>query len=134
MTIIVDPDNNDYDMGIFRFEDEQIISNEFEYKVGGSNDVNTATGSSDPIGYKGSKNEYSYSASGIPMEFHDFFIKLKLEKKSFPISVYAFGEGGDYNHKGTLNYARVDEVNVKASDEGLTLDVSGPALRFELPR
>lgn len=134
MPIEINPDNNEYDMGVFRFEDESITSNEFEYTIGGSNETRTSTNSTNPIGYKGSKNEFSYSASDIPMEYHDFFVRLKLEKKSFPISVFAFGEGGNYKHKGTLTYARVDEVNVKAGDEGLTLDVSGPALGFDLAK
>ena len=125
---------DEYDMGVFRFEDEYVTSNEFEYAIGGSNETRTATNSSNPTGYKGSKNEFSYSASDIPMEYHDLLIEYKLKKKSFPISVFAFGEGGDYNHKGTLTHARVDEVSVKGSDEGLTLDVSGIALGFELPQ
>ena len=133
MSITVDPEDNSYDMGIMKFKDEKIISEEFEYIVGGSNETRGASSSQDPIGYKGSENEYSYSASGIPMEYHDFLIRMKMTKETFPITVYAYGPDGDYGHVGTLMYCRVDEVSVSNGDEGYSLDVSGPALAFELP-
>lgn len=134
MAITVDPDDNTYDMGVFRFEDETLTSNEFEYTIGGSNEVRTGTNSQNPIGYKGSKNEFSYSASDIPMEYHDYLIEMKMKKKSFPITVFAFGPDGDYTHVGTLTNARVDEVSVSMGDEGYSLEVSGPALGFDLPK
>ncbi|WP_458456216.1 hypothetical protein [Methanobrevibacter sp.] len=134
MTITVDPSDNTYDMGVFRFVDETLVSNEFEYTIGGSNEVRTATNSQNPTGYKGSKNEFSYSASDIPMEFHDYLIEMKIKKTTFPITVFAFGPDGDYTHVGTLTNARIDEVSVKNGDEGYSLDVSGPALGFDLPK
>lgn len=131
MAITVDPDDNSYTKGFLKIEDERIVSNEFEYTVGGGNNTRTGTMSDDPIGYKGSKNEYSWSASDIPMEYKSLFMKYKLNKKTFPIHVFNFGTVGDYHQEGTLLHCRVEEVTVNVSDEGFALDVSGIALGFE---
>lgn len=134
MSIIVDPNDNSYDMGFLRLLDEKIISNEFSYTVGGGNETANSTSSNDPYRYKNSKNEISWDASEVAMEFHDLLMRAKLEKITFPITVFNHGPSGDYNHKGTITYARVDEVSVSAGDEGMSLDVSGVALGFELPK
>ena len=134
MSIVIDPNDNQYDMGFLRLLDEKIISNEFTYTIGGGNETASSTDSGDPYKYKGSKNEYSWDASEVPMEYHDLLIRAKIEKTTFPITVFNHGPLGEYNHKGTLKYARIDEVSVKNGDEGMSLDVSGIALGFELPK
>lgn len=133
MTIIVDPDDNSYDMGLLRIEDQELVSNEFEYSIGGANNTGGGTNSNDPIRYKGNKNEYSWSASDIPPEFKTLLIKYKIEKKSFPITIFHHGPDGNYIHEGTLTHARIDEVTSSYSDEGPNLDISGTALGFDLP-
>ena len=133
MPITVDPDDNSYDMGLLRLEDQELVSNEFEYAISGESDVRTSTNSSDPIGYKGSKNEFTWSASDIAPEFKALLQKYILERKTFPITVFHHGEGGDYIHEGTLLHARVTEVTSNYGEEGANLDVSGTALGFDLP-
>ena len=132
MTIVVDPNDNQYNKGLLRLLDERIISNEFTYTVGGGNEVATQNGK--PYKYKGNVDEFSWDASEVPMEYHDLLMKAKLEKTTFPITIFNYGNGGDYNLIGTLMYCRIDEVAVKSGDDGMSLDVSGIALDFELPR
>ena len=133
MAITVDPDDNSHDMGLLRLEDQELVSNEFEYSIGGANNTRTSTNSSQPIGYKGSKDEFSWSASDIAPEFRSLLIKYKLERKTFPITIFHHGADGAYIHEGTLTHARIDEVTPSYSDEGANLDVSGTALGFDLP-
>lgn len=133
MPITVNPDDNSHEMGLLRLAEEPLVSNEFSYDIGGGNNVGTATNSQDPVRYKGSKNEYGWSASDIPPEYHDLLIQYKLSKKTFPITIFNYGPDGDYNHLGTLTSARVDSVSVNFGDEGMQLDVEGIALGFDIP-
>lgn len=131
MPITVDPDDNSHDMGLLRLGDEPLVSNEFSYTVGGGNNVGTATNSNNPVRYKGSKNEFSWDANDVAYEYYDFLMEAKLKKTTFPITIFNFGPDGNYNHKGTLTSARIDEVSVSFGDEGMQLDVSGIALGYE---
>ena len=60
-----------------------------------------------------------------------FLHKRQVGKLTFPITIFNFGPDGDYNHKGTLTSARIDEVSVSWGDEGMQLDVSGIALGYD---
>lgn len=133
MVIKVDPDDNSHDMGLLRLEDQELVCNEFEYSIGGANNTRGSTNSVNAVGYKGGKNEFSWSASDIAPEFRNLLIQYKLEKKTFPITIFHHGANGAYIHEGTLTHARIDEVTPSYSDEGANLDVSGTALGFDLP-
>lgn len=132
MSIIVDPNDTSYDLGQLRFKDEAIISEDFDYSVEGGGDVKTVTNSKDPIRYAGSKNEYSWSANGIPPEYHDFLLKMKLNGELFPIGVFNIADDGNYRQKCTLLNAKIESVSVTQDEEGNSLEVSGNALGIKL--
>lgn len=132
MPIKVDPNDTSYDLGQLRFSDEAIISEDFDYSVEGGGDTKTVTNSKDPIRYAGSKNEYSWSANGIPPEYHDFLLRAKLEGKLFPIGVFNILDDGTYRQKCTLLNAKVESVTVSQDEEGNSLEVSGNALGIKL--
>lgn len=134
MSITIDPNDNSHDMGYLRLDDEELYANEFSYTIGGGNETESFTNTGKPGRYKGSKDEFSWDASGIAHEFHDLLIRYKLNKTTFPIKVFNRGPDGNVIHKGTLFYCRVDEVSVSQADDGNTLDVSGIALDFDLPQ
>ena len=134
MTIYVDPDDNSHDMGYLKLEDDELYANEFSYTIGGGNETESFTNTSKPGRYKGSKDEFSWDASGIAHEFHDLLIQYKLTKKTFTTKVFNRGPDGNVIPKGILFHCRIDEVSVSQGDDGNTLDVSGIALDFELPQ
>ncbi len=135
MAIKIDPTDNSYEMAEMRIDSERIYSNEFNMDLGeDGGDAKSVTNSSDPIRYGRSKNTYEWGASSIEPEFYDFLVEAKLKKKQFPIGVFCFGPDGDYKAVGTMINARISEVNFSYGDDGVTIDVSGTALGFELPR
>ena len=134
MSITVDLEDNSHDMGYFKLEDEELFANEFSYTIGGGNETKGFTNTNKPGRYVGSKDEYGWDASGIAHEFHDLLIQYKLTKKPITIKVFNRGPDGNVTHKGTFFHGRVDEVTVSQGDDGNTLDVSGIALDFELPK
>lgn len=135
MAIKIDPTDNSYEMAEMRIDSERIYSNEFNMDLGeDGGDTKSVTNSADPIRYGRTKNTYEWGASGVEPEFYDFLVEAKLKKKIFPIGVFRFGPDGDYKAVGTMTNARISEVNFSYGDDGVTLDVSGTALGFELPR
>lgn len=133
MTTFIDPEDNSHDSGYLKLYEEELYANEFSYTIGGGNETESFTNTNNPARYKGSRDEYSWDASGIAHEFHDLLIEYKLKKKTFPVKVFNRGPDGNVIHKGTLKYCRIDEVSVSQADDGNTVDVSGIALGFELP-
>lgn len=135
MTIKVDPTDTSYEMGELRIDSQVIYSNEFNVDVSeDGGDPKGVTNSPDPIRYGRSRNTYEWGASGIEPEFYDFLMEAKLKKKLFPIGVFNFGPNGEYKPVSTLVNSKITEVNYSYGDDGVTLDVSGSALRIELPK
>lgn len=134
MSITIDPEDTSHDMGYFKLNDQELYANEFNYTIGGDSETESYTNSNTPGRYKGGKDEFEWEASGVAHEFHDELIRAKLNKTIFPIKVFNRGPDGNVLHKGTLLYCRVNEVEVSQGDDGNTIDVSGTALNFELPR
>ena len=130
MAIKIDPTDNSYHMAEMRIDSERIYSNELTMDFGeDGGDPKTVTNSEDPIRYGRTTNSYEWGASGIEPEFFDFLMEAKLKKKLFPVGVFRFGPDGDYKSVGTMINA-----NWSYGDDGVTVDVSGSALGFELPR
>ncbi|MDO5818722.1 MAG: hypothetical protein Q4P11_00150 [Methanobrevibacter sp.] len=135
MAIKIDPTDNSYHMAEMRIDSERIYSNELTMDFGeDGGDPKTVTNSADPIRYGRTTNSYEWGASGIEPEFFDFLMEAKLKKKLFPVGVFRFGPDGDYKSVGTMINAKISEVNWSYGDDGVTVDVSGSALGFELPR
>ena len=134
MAITVDPDDNSYDLAELRLENEVIICEDFDFELSTENNVKTATNSRDPYRYAGGRNEYSGSANGISPEFLPLCRQYQKNRKNFPISVYAYGDDGDYKEVGTLLHCRVESISPSMEDEGLGFDLEFVALGFKDPR
>ena len=63
MSIKIDPDDNTYDLGELRLEKEVIVCEDFNVEFGSESETRSVTSSRDPVGYKGSKNEYKWEAN-----------------------------------------------------------------------
>lgn len=132
MAITIDPTDTQYDLGEIRLDKETIICEEFEYGVEADSNVKNVTNSKDPIRYKGGKNSYPWSASGIDMEFHDLLLKHQLAGTLFPINVFSILDNGNYNHKATLRHAKISSVTINQSEDGFSIDISGNALAIKV--
>lgn len=134
MTIEIDPENREYDMGEFRFKDQVVHANSLEVghtKDGG--DEKVVTNSAVPVRYGRSLKKRTWSASEILPEYYDLFMDYFESGELIPIKVFNFGPDGEFSHKGTLTHASIDEVTWKSDDEGTGFDASGRALDFIKP-
>ncbi len=134
MSRTIDPEDHSHDMGYFKLWDEELYANEINYTLGGSNETESYTNTNTPGRYKGSQDEFTWEANGVAHEFEDDLKRAKLTKQTFPIKIFNRGPEGNVIHKGTLLYCRIEEVSVTQGDDGHTIDVSGTALNYELPR
>ena len=132
MAVTIDPTDTQYDLGELRLDKEPIICEEFEYGVESGGDVKNVTNSRDPIRFKGGRNEYTWSANGIDMEYHDLLVKHQLSGTIFPINIFSILENGNYNHKATLRHAKITSVTVNQSEDGFNIDISGNALGIKV--
>lgn len=134
MAITVDPTNNQYDMAEMRLDQETIISNECNVDFGeDGGDPKYVTNSEDPSRRSAKKNTYEWGASGVEPEYFDLLLSYKISGKTFPLYLFNFGRGGDYEHMLTLSHAKVKELNWSHGDDGMTIDVSGDALGADQP-
>ena len=134
MAIKIDPTDNSYQMAEMRIDSERIYANEFNMDLGeDGGDPKTVTNSANPIRYGRTTNTFEWGASSIEPEYYDFLVQAKMKKKLFPIGVFRFGPDGDYKAVGTMTNAKISEVNWSYGDDGVTIDISGSALGFELP-
>lgn len=135
MTITIDPADNSHYMAEMRLDSEVIVSNEFNVDLGeDGGDPKTVTNSMDPVRYGSSKNTVNWGASDVDPEYYKMLIEYKLKKKLFPVDVFDFGPDGDYTHTGTLKHAKITEVNKTFGDDGLSIEISGVALGFDMPK
>lgn len=135
MAITVDPTNNSYDLAEMRLDGVTILSNENNVDLdedGG--DPKYVTNSEDAIRRKSKKNNIEWGLSGVEPEYYDILLQYKLSGKTFPIQYFNFGKGGKYNHKLTLQYAKVKSLTLTHGEDGPTIDCSGDALSVEIPR
>ncbi len=135
MAITVDPENNNHYMAEIKLNDDIIVSNEFNFDIteeGG--DAKYATNSMEAIRYSSSKNTYEWGASGVEPEFYNLLVQYKLKSKLLTVDVFDFGPDGGYAHQGTMTYAKITEVTRSFGDDGVTIDISGTALGFNLPK
>ena len=131
MSIEIDPENHQYDMGEFRFKEQVVHSNSLEIgntKDGG--DEKTVTNSDVPVRYGRSLKKRTWSASELLPEYFDLFMDYYESGELITIKAFNFGPDGEYHHQGTLTYASVDEVTWKSDDDGVGFDASGKALDF----
>ena len=131
----IDPNDNSYELGELRIKDTTIYANEFNVDVGtDGGDPKSVTNKADPIRYTRSKNTYEWGASSIEPEHYKSLLKIKLARTLFPIKIYNLSPNGRYVPVGALGEAKINEVNRSYGDDGITIDISGTALRFELPK
>lgn len=128
MSIKIDPDDNIYDLGELRLDKEVIVCEDFNVEFGSESETRSATGSRDPVGYKGGKNEYKWEANGVSPEFSSILRDYQRNRRNFPIGVFNFNDDGDYKELFTLLHCRIDSCTFTQEDEGMSIDVSGIAL------
>lgn len=134
MAITIDPEDNSHYMAEIKIGDDVIVSNEFNFDIteeGG--DAKYVTNSQDAIRYGSSKNTYEWGASGVEPEFYKLLLQCKLEGKLFTVQIFDFGPDGNYEHQGTMKFAKITELNRSFGDDGVTIDVSGSALSLTPP-
>ena len=134
MSITVDPDDNSYDLAELRLDNEVIICEDFDFEISTENNTKNSTNSRDPYRYAGGKNEYSGSANGIAPQYLKLCRQYQANRQNFPISVYAYGDEGEYKEVGTLLHCRISSISPKMEDEGLGFDLEFDALGFKDPR
>ena len=134
MAVTIDPDDNSYDLAELRLDNEVIICEEFEFEISTENNTKATTNSRDPVRYAGGKNEYSWSASGIAPQYMKILRQYQQKRINFPVSIYAYGDEGEYKEVCTLLHCRVESISPSMDDEGLNIDIEGISLGAKDPR
>lgn len=134
MAITVDPDDTSYDLAELRLDNEVIICEDFDFEVSTENNTKTTTNSRDPYRYAGGKNEYSWSANGIAPQYIKLLRQYQNKRTNFPVSIYAYGDEGEYREIATLLHCRIESISPAMDDEGLNVDIEGIALGIKDPR
>lgn len=128
MSVTINPDNNIYDLGELRLGTEVIVCESFSVSISTESETKTVTNSRDPVGYKGGKNEYSFSASGVSPEYFDLLSSYQEKRINFPVTVFNFDDDGEYKEMATLMHCRITSIEDSHEDEGSLLDIEGTAL------
>lgn len=127
MPIKVNPEDNQYDLGELRLDQESIIAENFSVNLESTEDLKKVTNSHDPVGYKGGAREYSFEASGVDAVHASLLKKYWKERKNFTVATYNFVENGTYVESDVLLHCRLTSVSISQED-GRSLEISGTAL------
>ncbi len=131
MSVTIDPDNNIYDLAELRLDTEVVPCEDFSVTIDSEDEVKTVTNSRDPVSYKGGKNEYSFSASGVSPEYIPLLRSYQRKHKNFPTNVFNFDDDGEYKEVGTLMHCRISSMEISHEDEGTTVSIDGTALKMK---
>ena len=117
----------EYDLGIARFDDLEIICGSFKLSFKHDLDVVDSTASYDSIGYKKKKRTYEFEASDINPELIGSIKDIWVAGKKGIVSTYNIIEDGSYVEGTVLADAIITEWDTEQG-EGNTVSLKGQAL------
>lgn len=118
-----------YDLGIIRFDDTEIICGGFKLSFKHDQDTVDSTASYDSIGRKKKKRSYEWEASDVVPDLIPTIKELWLAGKEGVVSTYNILDDGSYIEGTVLAGATVDEWDSEQK-EGNAVSVKGTALRM----